>query len=61
MVSAPAERPPLQVESVPLGRAGAAPDAPRRVGGLTENDIVEARKQGECVAVITVHLSDMIE
>ena len=45
--AAPAEGAALRGERAPLGRrgrAGAAPDAPRRVGGLAKHDVVEAEK-----------------
>ena len=44
--AAPAEGAALRGERAPLGRrgAGAAPDAPRRVGGLAKHDVVEAER-----------------
>ena len=43
VAAAPAEGAALRGERAPLGRrAGAAPDAPRRVGGLAKHDVVEA-------------------
>ena len=45
VAGAPAEGAALRGEGAPLGgRAGAAPDAPRRVGGLAKYDVVEAEK-----------------
>ena len=45
MAGAPAEGAALRGECAPLGRrAGAAPDAARRVGGLAKYDVVEADK-----------------
>ena len=45
VAGAPAEGAALRGECAPLGRrAGAAPDAPRRVGGLAKHDVVEAEK-----------------
>ena len=44
VAGAPAEGAALRGEGAPLGRAGAAPDAPRRVGGLAKYDVVEADK-----------------
>ena len=46
VAAAPAEGAALRGEgALPLGRrAGAAPDAPRRVGGLAKHDVVEAEK-----------------
>ena len=45
MAAAPAEGAALRGERAPLGRrAGAAPDAPRRVGGLAKHDVVEAER-----------------
>ena len=65
LVGAAAEGAALQIESAPLGRAdAAAPDAPRRVRGLTKNDIVATKKENKCRTVSKVsfgHLQNIYD